>query len=88
MVLLLRHRQGLRKASGLAAATHIDCYPGLNQADFLSSLMDSGPVAGNYGRPRSLLLLRAAPAGHCQALVRAGTFRIDGGSANRVGSWV
>jgi len=32
MVLLLRHRQGLRKASGLAAATHPDCYPGLNQA--------------------------------------------------------
>jgi len=32
MVLLVRHRQGLRKACGLAAATHPDCYPGLNQA--------------------------------------------------------
>jgi len=32
MVLLVRHRQGLRRASGLAAATHPDCYPGLNRA--------------------------------------------------------
>jgi len=32
MVLLVRHRQGLRKAFSLAAATHSDCYPGLNQA--------------------------------------------------------
>ncbi|MBM4028001.1 MAG: hypothetical protein FJ280_21780 [Planctomycetes bacterium] len=35
MVLLVRHRQDLRKAFGLAAATHPDCYPGLNQAHFV-----------------------------------------------------
>jgi len=33
MVLPLGHRQGLRKASGLAAATHPDDYPVLNQAE-------------------------------------------------------
>jgi len=42
MVLLLRHRQGLRKASGLAAATHPDCYPGLNQALIRICLHRSG----------------------------------------------
>jgi hypothetical protein len=33
MVLPLGHQQGLRKASGLAAATRPDCYPVLNQAE-------------------------------------------------------
>ncbi len=34
MVLLPHHRQSLRKAFGLAAATRPDCYPALNQANF------------------------------------------------------
>jgi hypothetical protein len=33
MVLPIRHRQGFRRAFGLAAATRADCHPVLNQAD-------------------------------------------------------
>jgi hypothetical protein len=49
MVLPLRHRQGLRKASGLAAAICPDCYPVLNQAGDPESA-GAGPNPSEVGR--------------------------------------
>jgi hypothetical protein len=51
MVLPLGHRQGLRKASGLAAATRPDCCPVPNQAAELALFRTLWPRGAGRGRP-------------------------------------